>query len=111
MTAQKFRSDGLPWDESDSLKAHPITHDRPSLSEFIGQIETIYGQKLKEQAREVAMDFWANWDGFLKLIKNNELELPIPLISPCDSERSRHRVPGEAATPSERSDAGVWCFA
>jgi trk system potassium uptake protein TrkH len=32
--------------------------------------------------------------------------LPIPLIPPCDSEGSRHPVPGEAATPSERSDAG-----
>ena len=32
--------------------------------------------------------------------------VPIPLIPPCDSEGSRHRVPGEAATPSERSDAG-----
>lgn len=32
--------------------------------------------------------------------------VPIPLIPPCDSEGSRHPVPGEAATPSERSDAG-----
>jgi hypothetical protein len=32
--------------------------------------------------------------------------MPIPLIPPCDSEGSRHPVPGEAATPSERSDAG-----
>ena len=36
--------------------------------------------------------------------------VPIPLIPPCDSDGSRHRVPGEAAIPSERSDAGVWCF-
>jgi hypothetical protein len=33
-------------------------------------------------------------------------QMPIPLIPPCDSEGSRHPVPGEAATPSERSDAG-----
>lgn len=37
-------------------------------------------------------------------------EVPIPLIPPCDSERSRHRVPGKAAITSERSDAGVWCL-
>jgi hypothetical protein len=42
-------------------------------------------------------------------------QMPIPLISPCDSEGIRHAVPGDVATlfrimspplESERSDAG-----
>ena len=45
-----------------------------------------------------------------QLCRDNIAQLPIPLIPPCDSERSRHLVPGEAAICSERSDAGVWCF-
>ncbi len=77
MTAQKFRKDGLVWKESDSADSLFIADKRPSLNEFVDQIEKIYGQILKEPAREVAKDFWVNWGGFMKLIENNGLELGV----------------------------------
>jgi hypothetical protein len=67
---------------------------------LIANAKNTYEQRLQQLEKVGYYDrdtfclFWELW------------LLPIPLIPPCDSEGSRHPVPGEAATPSERSDAG-----
>jgi hypothetical protein len=66
---------------------------------------------IKKLAARNINELEGHFDSLFRAQSNeNRRMMPIPLIPPCDSDGSRHRVPGEAAIPSERSDAGVWCF-
>ena len=73
------------------------SHHQKRLNIF-GGVDLIHG------AHGIMKWISGNTDGFIQMLrkiiyrfKGNTIDLPIPLIPPCDSEGSRHGVPMQSA--------------